>query len=144
MYKRQTLYADGTTDYNAGTAKELDWVTSGLEMGQGTPIYLCIRVGTTVYAGGTTCDFKLFADDTTAGHDGNSTVVLSTGAIATASLDAAGDWVYRGALPIGADVLRYLQIGVTCVGTYTAGKIDAWLSHSMPSSHNLQVSESNI
>ena len=50
------LYADGTTAY-AGTFKELDWVESGLEMGQGTPIYLCIRVGTTVHTTATVQSF---------------------------------------------------------------------------------------
>ena len=139
-----TLYADGTTDYNAATAKELDWVESDLEMGQGTPLILCIRVGTTVYAGGTTADFKLFADDTSEGHDSNSTVVLSTGPIALANLDAAGDWVFRGAVPLTVDTERYLQLGVTCVGTFTQGKVDAWLAYSAQSSYNVQISESNI
>lgn len=139
------LWADGATDYNAATAKELDWVTADLDIGQGTPIYLNIRVGTTVYAGGTTADFKLFADDTSEGHDSNSTVILSTGPIATASLDAAGDFVFSGALPVNADAERYLQLGVTCVGTYTAGSVDAWLSNSpIGSTYDTQVDSSNI
>ena len=137
------LYADGTTAY-AGTFKELDWVESGLEMGQGTPIYLCIRVGTTVFSGGTTADFKLIADDTSDSHDGNSTVILTTGAIATANLDAVGDWIFRGVVPINVDTERYLSMAVTCVGTYTQGKINAWLANSYQSSFNVQVSESNI
>ena len=140
-----TLYADGTTDYNAGTAKEIDWVNSGLDIGQGTPIYLNIRVGTTVYAGGTTADFKLFADDTSEGHNSDSTVVLSTGPIALANLDAAGDFVFSGAIPVNADTERYLQLGVTCVGTFTQGSVDAWLSNApMGSAADLQVDESNI
>jgi len=139
------LYADDTTDYNAATAKEIDWVASDLDIGQGTPIYLNIRVGTTVYAGGTTCDFKLFADDTSEGHDSNSTVVLSTGPIATANLDAAGDYVFSGAVPITVDTERYLQLGVTCVGTYTQGSVDAWLSYSpIGSTYDTQVDSSNI
>ena len=137
------LWADATTDYNAATAKEIDWVNSGLELGSGTPVYLNIKVGTTAYNAGTTADFKLFADDTSVGHDSNSTVVISTGPIATADL-TAGAWVFRGALPVNCDVERYLQLGVTCVGTYDAGSVDAWLDYGPQSSFDNQVAESNI
>ena len=140
-----TLWADGTTDYNAGTAKEIDWVNSGLDIGQGTPIYLNIRVGTTAYSGGTTADFKLFADDTSEGHDSSSTAVLSTGPIATANIDAAGDFVFSGAVPVNVDAQRYLQLGVTCVGAYTQGSVNAWLSNSpIGSTYDTQVDSSNI
>ena len=139
-----TLYDDGDTDYNAGTAKEIDWTQANLEMGAGTPLYLNIRVGTTAYAGGTTADFKLFADDTSSGHDSSSTVVMATGPIALANIDAAGDWIYRGVLPVNVDAERYLQLGVTCVGTFTAGSVDCWIDHGPQSSYDTQVTTSNI
>ena len=139
-----TLWADGTTDYNAGTAKEIDWTQANLEMGAGTPLYLNIRVGTTAYAGGTTADFKLFADASSSGHDSSSTVVMATGPIALTAIDAAGDWIYRGTLPVNVDAERYLQLGVTCVGTFTAGSVDCWIDHGPQSSYDTQVTTSNI
>lgn len=137
------LIGTDTTDYNAATAKELDTVTADLEMGAGNPVWLNIRVGTTAYVGGTSVDFKLFADDTSEGHDSNSTIVLATGARLIATL-TAGAWVIRVPLPVDVDPERYLQIGATFVGTVSAGSINAWLDHGPQSSYDTQVSESNI
>lgn len=138
------LYADGTTAYIT-TGKEIDWVNSGLDIGQGTPIYLNITVGTTVFSGGTSCVFFLETDDTSEGHDGTDPAVIQTGVIVTADLDAAGDFIFSGAIPVNPDYNRYLQLGVTCIGTYTQGKVNAWLSNApINSASDLQVDESNI
>ena len=137
------LIGTDTTDYNAATAKELDWVNSDLEMGSGNPVYLNIRVGTTAYSGGTSVDFKLFADDTSEGHDSSSLIVLATGA-RTVGVLTAGAWVFRGSLPNDVDPERYLQLGATFVGTVAAGSINAWLDHGPQSSYDTQVWPSNI
>jgi hypothetical protein len=109
------LYADGADVYIT-TGKEIDWVNSGLDIGQGTPIYLNITVGTTVYAGGTSVQFFLEVDDTSEGHDSTGKRVLMTDVILT-----------------------------VCAGTFTAGKVNAWLSNSpIGSTFNNQVAESNI
>jgi hypothetical protein len=138
------LYADGADVYIT-TGKEIDWVNSGLDIGQGTPIYLNITVGTTVYAGGTSVQFFLEVDDTSEGHDSTGKRVLMTDVILTADLDAAGDFVYSGAVPVDVDADRYLILGAVCAGTFTAGKVNAWLSNSpIGSTFNNQVAESNI
>ncbi len=137
------LIGTSETDYNATTAKEIDWVNSGLEMGTGEPLYLNIKVGTTAYSGGTSVDFKLFADDTTSGHDSSSDIVLATGARPVGEL-TAGAWVFRGALPANVDVEQFLQLGATFVGTVNAGTINAWIDHGPQSSYDTQVTTSNI
>ncbi len=138
------LYADGTTAYIT-TGKEIDWVKSGLNIGQGTPIYLNIIVGTTVYSGGTSCQFFLEVDDTSEGHDSTFKRVLMTDVLVTADLDAVGDFIYSGAVPVDVDAERYLLLGVTTVGTFTQGKVNAWLSNApIGTASDLQVDESNI
>lgn len=137
------LIGNATTDYNAGTAVEVDWVAADLEMGAGTPIWWNVRVGTTAYAGGTSVDFKLFADDTSEGHDSDSDIVLATGARPVAEL-SANAWVCRVPLPVNVDDGRYLQVGATFVGNVTAGTVDSWLDHGPQSSFDTQVSASNI
>lgn len=143
-----SLFCDNTTEYagiDIGDAKEIDWVKSDLDIGQGTPIYLNMTVGTTIFSGGTSCVFLLVADDTTSGHDSNSTIVLQTGVIVTADLDVPGDFIYSGAVPVNVDTERYLNLAVTCIGTYTQGTVNAWLSNApINSASDLQVDESNI
>ncbi len=140
------LIGTSTTDYNATTANELDWTIANLEMGAGEPVWLNIKVGTTAYSPTTaadTVDFKLFADDTSEGHDSDSTIVLASGARETSTL-TAGAWVLRVPLPVDVDTERYLQIGATFNEATTAGTIDAWLDHGPQSSFDTQVAPSNI
>ena len=143
LYDDAQLIGTDATDYQGTTAREIDWVNSGLEMGTGEPVYLNIQVGTTLYSGGTSVDFQLFADDTTSGHDASSDVVLATGPRLIADL-TAGAWVFRGALPANVDVKQYLQLGATFVGTVAGGTINAWLDHGPQSSFDTQVTTSNI
>ncbi len=137
------LIATDTTSY-IGTGKEVDWVLSGLNLGQGTPMYLNIVVGTTAYSGGTSCQFFLEVDDTSEGHDGTGKVIMMTDAIPVGDL-GIGAVVYSGAVPVDVDADRYLQVGMTAVGTVAAGTINAWLSNApLNTASDLQVDESNI
>lgn len=141
-----TLVGSSTTDYNASTANELDWVAADLEMGAGTPIWLNIRVGATAYTpttSGDTVKFALYADGTSSGHDSDSNIVMTSDTIATSAL-TAGAWILRAPLPVNCDEERYLQIGATFNEATTAGTIDAWLDHGPQSSYDTQVSASNI
>ena len=146
FFNDATLVGSGATDYVGGTAKTLDFKDDGLEMGAGTPVWLNIRVGTTAYSpttSGDTVDFKLFADDAAAGHDSDSDIVLTSGAREASTL-TAGAWVLRAPIPYAVDSKRYLSLGATFNEATTAGTINAWLDHGPQSSHNTQVSESNI
>lgn len=143
LFNDATLVAATGTDYVGTTAKTIDWQASDLEMGQGTPLWLNVRVGTTAYVGGTNATFKLFADTAAAGHDTNSAEVLSSGTRAISDL-TAGAWIFRCPLPVNVDDKRYLSLGITCDGATTAGTIDAWLDHGPQSSYDVQVAESNI
>ncbi len=146
LFDDAILIGTSTTDYNAGTAVEIDWTQADLEMGAGTPLWLNIRVGTTAYSPTTaadTVDFKLFADDTTEGHDSDSKIVLASGARETSTL-TAGAWVLRVPLPVDVDAKRFLQLGATFNEATTEGTIDAWIDHGPQSSYDTQVSESNI
>jgi hypothetical protein len=143
LYDDATLVAATTTDYVGATCKTIDWQQADLEMGQGTPLYLNIRVGTTDYAGGTNVNFILTADTAAAGHDGNSDVVWQSGNRAVSGL-SAGTWIARQALPLDVDTKRYLALGVIGDGATTAGTIDAWIDHGPQSSYDTQVTTSNI
>jgi hypothetical protein len=143
FYDDATLVGTTTTDYVGATVKTLDWGAADLEMGAGESVWLNIKVGTTAYAGGTSADFKLFADTAAAGHDANSDIVLASGARPVAEL-TAGAWVLRVPLPVNVDDSRYLSLGATFVGAMTAGTIDAWLDHGPQSSYDTQVTTSNI
>jgi len=137
------LIATDTTAYIT-TGKEVDWTASGLDIGQGTPIYFNITVGTTAYSGGTSCQFFLEVDDTSEGHDGTGKVIMMTDAILIADL-TAGAYIYSGAVPVDVDADRYLQVGMTAVGTVAAGTVNAWLSNApIGSVSDTQVDESNI
>lgn len=135
---------DNDSVYSTNTSVQseniFNWGDTDLEMGAGTPIWLNIRVSTD-FAGGTSAQFKIVCDsDTTIT---NGTVLYETPAIGYASL-TAGVWVLRMPLPVNVDEEQYFGLVVTCVGTMSAGAIDAWLDHGPQSSHDTQVAASNI
>lgn len=141
-----TLIGTSTTDYVGTTAKTLDWIAADLEMGAGEPVWLNIRVGSTAYAPTTaqdTVDFKLFADTAAGSHDSDSDIVLASGARECSTL-TANAWVLRVPLPVDVDTKQYLSLGATFNEATTAGTINAWLDHGPQSSHDTQVSASNI
>lgn len=143
LFDDATLVASTGTDFVGATVKTVDWQASDLEMGAGEPLYLNIRVGTTAYVGGTNADFILTADTAAAGHDGSSAVVWRSGNRAVSGL-TAGEWIYRGALPVEVDERRFLSLGIVTDGATTAGTINAWIDHGPQSSYTVQVSTSNI
>ena len=143
LYDDAELVASSTTDFLGATCKTIDWQAADLEMGQGEPLWLNIRVGTTAYVGGTNLNFILTADTAAAGHDGSSDVVLQSGNRAVDSL-TAGAWILRCPLPVDVDTKRYLGLGVIGDGATTAGSINAWIDHGPQSSYDTQVTTSNI
>ncbi len=123
----------------------LDWVTSDLEMGSGTPIWLNVRIETDfASAGGTATLAVALVYDTAAPVDSSSTVIYTTPSIAEANL-GDGAWILRMPLPANVDEERIsgllYTIGTT---TSTTGTVNAWLDHGSQSSFDTQVSASNI
>ena len=82
-------------------------------------------------------------------HDGtaldtSSIVTYATRALTETEL-TAGAWVLRMSLPNNVDEERYVGILYTIAGATSAkGTINAWLDNGPQSSHDTQVSESNI
>lgn len=145
IYDAMFEFCDDDSVYSTDTTVQseniLDLQSSDLEMGAGEPMWLNIRVGTNAFSGGTSAAFALVSDsDTTIT---NGTTIITTPAIVTATL-AAGYWILRVPLPVRFDTDRYIGLVVTCVGTMTAGSIDAWLDNGSQSSFNTQVATSNI
>ena len=126
----------------AGTALVGDVIdmTVARDLGNGQPVYLCIRTGgTEIITGGTagTIQFKLASDAAAAiATDGSATEHIVTDTFVTddsaansAQLNAGGT-IYFGALPQEGFVYeRYLGIlVVTGTTTTTAGTINAFLT----------------
>ena len=126
----------------AGTALIGDVIdmTVARDLGNGQPVYLCIRTGgTEIITGGTagTLQFQLASDAAAAiATDGSATVHLQTDALVTddnaanAVEFAAGGTIFFGALPLeGVPYERYLGIlAVTATTTTTAGTVNAFLT----------------
>ena len=129
------------TDSDAASTNIIDLTLSDLEMGAGQPYWLNIRVGT-AFAGGTNIVFSL-RYDTVAPIDSSSTVIYQTAAITTATL-VAGYWVLRIPLPVNVDEERIIGLFYDVTGTMSAGTINAWLDNGPQSSHDTQVTTSNI
>lgn len=129
------------TDASAASTNVIDFVTENLEIGAGNPYWLNIRIGT-AFAGGTSILFEL-SYDTATPIDASSTVVWQTPAILTAAM-TAGAWIMRMPLPYNIDEEQFVGLFYTVVGTMTAGTINAWLDNGPQSSHDTQVSTSNI
>lgn len=139
-------FADAQSIFSATATKAatnvIDMQAADLEMGAGEEMWLNIRV-TTAFAGAGTATFSLVSD-TDATMDANSIESLSTEPFAITDIDAAGDWIYRGPIPVDYDRNRYVGVVCTCSGAMTAGSVDAWLDNGSQSSYDTQVSTSNI
>lgn len=129
------------TDSDAASTNIIDLTLSDLEMGAGQPYWLNIRVGT-AFAGGTSIVFSL-RHDSVAPIDGSSIVIWQSAAIVTATL-VAGHWVMRMPLPYNVDEGRIIGLFYDVTGTMSAGTINAWLDNGPQSSHDTQVTTSNI
>ncbi len=123
----------------------IDFVDSDLEIGQGEPLWLNIRIKTAFASAELDCTLAVaLCYDTVAPVDSSSTVIYSTPAIAEASL-TAGAWVLRMPLPVNVDEEKIVGLLYT-IGTRTSttGTVNAWLDHGAQSSYDTQVSASNI
>ena len=126
----------------AGTAQIGDIIDSQVvrDLGNGQPVYLCVRTGgTEIITGGAagTLLFQLASNGaTTLAADGTDTVHLQTDALVTDGTDAnatqfkVGGTIFFGQLPLeGVPYERYLGIlAVTATTTTTAGTINAFLT----------------
>ena len=132
------------TDTDAASTNILDLTLSDLEMGGGQPYWLNIRIGT-AFAGGTNIVFSL-RYDTVAPIDSSSIVIYQTRALTVASGTelAAGAWVLRMPLPVNVDEEKIIGLFYDHTGTMSGGTINAWLDNGPQSSHDIQVTTSNI
>ncbi len=126
----------------AGTALIGDVMDLGLarDIGNGQPVYLCIRTGgTEIITGGSagTLQFKLVSDSVAGiATNGDATEHLVTDtfvtddAAANSALFNVGGTIFFGAIPLeGPAYERYLGIlAVTATTTTTAGTINAFLT----------------
>jgi hypothetical protein len=128
---------------SAGTAlvgDVIDLGAAGEDIGNGQPIYLVIRTGSTeIITGGSagTLQFKLASDSVAAINTSTSTLHVITPTYVTDGTDAndtemkAGGLIYMAPLPAGTggNYERYLGIlAVTATTTTTAGTINAFLT----------------
>jgi hypothetical protein len=124
------LNTGGAASYLVGDVIDLGGTSQ--DIGTGEPLYLVIQVDTTATSGGAaTGQFHLCSDAQAAiAVDGTATYHFSTGAIPVATL-VAGYQVCAVRLPSGA-YERYLGIvQTTAVAAFTAGKINAFLTHDI-------------
>ncbi len=129
---------------SAGTAligDVIDLGAAGEDIGNGQPVYLVIRTGSTeIITGGSagTIQFTLASDSAAAiATNGTATEHVLTEAFVTDGTDAndaelkAGEIIYQAPLPVGTggNYERYLGILCTTVTTTTtAGTINAFLT----------------
>lgn len=130
----------------AASTNVVNWSASDLEMGAGEPLWLNIRMGTEAL--GSSGSSKLtvaLMRETDGTIDTDSTTVWTTPALAIGAATAAGAWLMRMPLPYNIDEDAYMGLLYTMsTATATSGKVDAWIDHGPQSSHDTQVSASNI
>lgn len=120
----------------AGTYLVGDQIDLGVarDMGNGEPMYLVITVDTLPTSGGSaTAQFQLASDASASiATDGSASVHLQTKAFAISEM-AAGTMLAAIALPLeGVAYERYLGVlQVTGTAAFTAGKINAFLTHDV-------------
>ena len=128
-----TFGEDFDLDQETGTYLMTNQVDLGAvtrDIGNGTPVYLCINVTEAFTDGGdsATLTLRLVSDDTVSIHASTSTIHLDTGPFLKAALTAGRKMAYP--LPVGGpDFERYL--GINCiVGTagFDTGMISAFLT----------------
>ena len=124
----------------------IDWIISDVEMGAGEPLWLNVRMGTEGLdsSGGSSTLVVALTYDTVAPIDSSSTVIYQTRAL-TETETPAGEWIIRMPLPVNVDEERISGLLYTIGGeTSSLGTVNAWIDHGSQSSHDTQVSESNI
>ncbi len=143
---------DDALDLSTHTATEVEastnvinWTQSDLEMGAGEPLWINVKVAATSFLSSAAATLTVALKRETDGTiDTDSTTVWSTGAIALAAL-TAGSWIMRMPLPYNVDEDGYMGLLYT-INTHpmSSGTVDAWIDHGPQSSHDTQVSASNI
>lgn len=127
-----------------------NWIDTDLEMGQGEPIWFNARIGTEAVAqvdgttsGACTLLIDLVSEDNTT-IDSSSEVLYRSRVFTEDELTEKA-WLVRIPLPVDIDNKQYLGVLYTIGGATSAvGKIDTWLDHGPQSSHDTQVTGSNI
>jgi hypothetical protein len=113
---------------------QIDLGAVARDVGNGEPMYLVITVDTLpTSAGAATAQFQLASDASASiATNGTATVHLETKAFAISEM-AAGQMLAAIALPLeGVAYERYLGIlQVTGTAAFTAGKINAFLTHDV-------------
>jgi len=139
----QDLSTNTATEAEAST-NVINWTQSDLEMGAGEPLWLNVRVGTAFSSSAAATLTVALKRETDGTIDTDSTTVWSTPALALAAL-TAGAWIMRMPLPYNIDEDAYTGLLYT-VGTHamSAGTVYAWIDQGPQSSHDTQVSASNI
>lgn len=130
----------------------LDFVSADLEMGAGEPIWFNARVGTVAFAAtsGSTagaCTLKVQLVNETDTTIDSSSVVAWTSKTFVEAETTKGAWLIRMPLPYNVDAQKIIGVLYTTAGDdndATAATINAWLDHGAQSSHDTQVSASNI
>ena len=141
----QTNFGGLTTSEGLVSEDIINLGDSDLNFGAGEPLYLNIRVNTAFTSGGSPAtDITLYAST-------NATVNASDSEVYTLRTNvdltgySAGDYVFRGALPVKVDEEQYIGLYVqNATAEYTAGALDAWIGHGPQSDHDTQVASSNI
>lgn len=117
----------------AASTNYVDLGAARAGLGIGTPVFLCIRVNTAPTQSGDTISIEFQQDDNSSFSSPTTVFMPLVGAAGAevactdTRLDAAGDWIYRGALPYEVTE-RYVQLyynNTTSNGTIT---LDAFLS----------------
>ena len=138
-------YAATNTFNFSDTTQEL----TGLEMGAGQPMWFNVRVGTAIAAtngstaGAVTLVVSLVNESDTTIDSGSETMYTSRAF--TEDELTAGAWLVRIPLPYDIDKQAYIGALYTIGGdTSAVGTLDAWIDNGSQSSHDTQVSASNI
>lgn len=100
------------------------------DIGQGEPVQLSVRVGSTALAGGTSIQAVL---ETSLAEGSGYTTLMSGPVVPVASL-GAGAKIFEGPVPTG--VQRYLRINYVVVGPFTSGNVNAGLVETLQNPSN--------
>lgn len=100
------------------------------DIGQGEPVQLSVRVGSTALAGGTSLQAVL---QTSLAEGSGYTDLLAGPVVPVASL-GAGAKIFEGPVPTG--VQRYLRMNYVVVGPFTSGNVNAGLVETLQNPSN--------
>ena len=134
----------------SGSTNTFNFGQADLEMGAGEPIWFNAKMGTEAIAatsGSTAGACTLIVDlvnETDTTIDSASVVAFRSKTFTEAEL-TKGAWLIRIPLPNNIDDQKIIGVLYTIGGDTAAdGKVDCWLDHGPQSSHDTQVTGSNI